>query len=201
LDNGSGVAYTGKGYSGIYLWGAQLDSGAFPTSYIPTVAATVTRNADVANMTGTNFASWYRADEGTIYLEVQSSPNTLSSYLVLFDGNQTRNSIYFDNDSGSMRNVIFSSGSVVSVLGLSSIGTVGTFNKLIATYKTNDFAACRNSGSVVTDTSGNAPSDVSQLILGRNSNNAGSTFISGCIRKIAYYPTRCTNAQLQALTV
>jgi hypothetical protein len=63
LTNGGG-SYTGDGYSGIFIWGAQLEAGAFPTSYIPTVASQVTRAADSASMTGTNFSDWYRADEG-----------------------------------------------------------------------------------------------------------------------------------------
>jgi len=67
------TSYTGDGNSGIYIWGAQLEAGAFPTSYIATTSASVTRNADAASMTGTNFSSWFNNAEGTMY--VQSGPS------------------------------------------------------------------------------------------------------------------------------
>lgn len=61
----SSLTTTASGTSGVLVYGAQVELGAFLTSYIPTVAATVTRNADAASMTSTNFSAWYNAGAGT----------------------------------------------------------------------------------------------------------------------------------------
>jgi hypothetical protein len=70
----------GDGISGIYIWGAQLEQGSFPTSYIPTVASTRTRAADNASITGKNFSEWYRQDESTIYCEFNAY-NLMSTFI------------------------------------------------------------------------------------------------------------------------
>lgn len=51
----------------IYFWGAQVEQGTFITSLIPTHGSTVTRTTDIAKITGTNFTSFYTAEEFTLY--------------------------------------------------------------------------------------------------------------------------------------
>jgi hypothetical protein len=186
----------------LFLWGAQLEAGAFPTSYIPTVAATVTRNADVASMTGTNFSSWYRADEGTLYSDYILNGYTSGTGQVVFtaSNNTTLNYITIST-VGSPRTSGFQVQTNNSAQATIEVGTpsVSTAYKVAGCYKVNDFAASANGAAVVTDTSGTLPI-VDRAYLG-GLNDAALIPINGTIKKLAYYPARLSNANLQALTV
>jgi hypothetical protein len=70
--------------------------------------------------------------------------------------------------------------------------------KIAYAYQTNNFAGCANGGTVLTDTSGTLPSP-DRMSIG-NQNAVGSNVFTGYIRTLTYYPSRLTNAQLQALT-
>ena len=49
-DDDGTISYTGNGTDKVAVWGLQHEIGTFPTSYIKTTGASVTRNADVATM-------------------------------------------------------------------------------------------------------------------------------------------------------
>ena len=190
------ATFAGNGFSGIYVWGCQVEAGAFATSYIPTVASQVTRSADSASMTGTNFSSWYRTDEGTIYSEfLRESTSGATRGVWSINSGVTNNSMDYRPNSSNY---------TVQINGVSQAdmypggGSANVSTKSAFVYKTNDFAATTNAGTIQTDTAGFIPS-VTQLQIGALSVVAGQVF-GGTIKKLAYYPKRLTNAELQGLT-
>jgi hypothetical protein len=185
--------YTGNGFNGIFIWGAQLEAGAFPTSYIPTVASQVTRSADAASMTGANFSSWYNAAEGTVYSECLFTASSQVAYSI--NSGSTANRMFAWANTTTTNNFRVITNDNVQV-DLTSTASINTFNKQAAAYATNNFASVVNGGIVGTDASGLVPA-VNRLQIGNDPSGAS---LFGTIRKIAYYPLRVTNAQLQGLT-
>ena len=186
----------------VFVWGVQFELGQFATSYIPTTVSQVTRSADSASMTGTNFSSWYRADEGTVYSEASCYAPTVGA----------RGIASFDNGAGSSANEIdirFQSqtaflinyagaGQATLFSGLSTSANV--FSKAVGTYKTNDVAFSGNANTVQTDTSATIPNVLARLTIGNLFNDTTNYSLNGTIKKFAYYPKRLTNAELQGLT-
>jgi hypothetical protein len=177
---------------------AQLEVGAFATSYIPTAGSQVTRNADVATMTGTNFSDWYNASEGTFVYQGYASPQTPAAYMAVNDGS-TANSFFFDNDSGNIRNVVFSGGGVSAVLSTGAIGTANLPVKIVGAYKLDDFAAVKNNGTLAQDLAGAVPVAPTNIIIGSLGTIANAA-VNNSVAKLLFYPQRLLNAEMQAFS-
>lgn len=179
----------------IYIWGAQVEVGAFPTSYIPTTSASVTRAADNASMTGTAFSSWYNQSEGTVIAEADYS--STSAYSTVFDVNNgtsaNRMRIIGWND-GTEKQII--TESTILQAQFNNTSTTAPFKSTIS-YSLNNIAGSRNGNTPQTDNTALIPS-VNQMQLG--SFNLTQFYLNGHIKTIRYYPARVSNAQLQALT-
>ena len=192
-NNGTG-SVTGNGSDGIYLWGAQLETGAFATSYIPTTTAALTRNADVATMTGTNFSDWFNASEGTF--EFQGEVKALVSgarFLGVSDGTSTNRMEFLNNlADGKLR--WYSSGGVAS--DTANAMTANVVFGASGAYKLNDYATALNGGATVADTSATVPA-VNQMRIGY-STTTGS--LNGWMLKIMYFPQRLINAEVQSFS-
>jgi hypothetical protein len=177
-----------------YAWGAQLEAGAFPTSYIPTTTAQVTRSADVALIQGSNFSSWFNVNEGTVFTGISCPYPITNQYFLSFDTSAaTRMSLQNVNNFGYW----FIRDNSVTQAGVTE-GSISanTVFKAAAVYKINDFNLAANGTVDAGDNAGSVP-PVNTLYLG---SYILGNYINGHIRQIAYYPTRLQNSQLQAIT-
>ena len=190
-------SFIGNAFDGVTLWGAQVELGAFATSYIPTVASQVTRAVDAASMTGTNFSSWYNQAQGSLYVDYNLGLDNSSIDVCMFDNATSNNNIQMRYSSGSQAQYTVNVGGVSQVsLAPSGYSATGNYKRAV-TYATNSFNQAINGVLPnAEDTSGVVPIFTNLRIgTGFTGNSLNST-----IKKIAYYPLRVTNAQLQALT-
>jgi hypothetical protein len=197
--NGSIASRTGDGTSGIYLWGAQLEVGSFPTSYIPTTDAAASRAADVASISGSNFSSWYRQDEGTVFGDYEAGPGVASRRTLSINDATADNVIQLiaSNSPGSASNY-----SEIATLGVSQ-GTLGTGTAYAPgrqtsalAYVVNNVGFAKNGGAASVDLTVSIPT-VTRLEIG---SNLSATFLNGTIKRLTYWPVRLPNATLQQLT-
>jgi hypothetical protein len=177
----------------INLGRPQFEAGSFATSYIPTVASTVTRAADQAVIAAPMFAPWYNQSAGTF----------IADFDVIWTGNAPFSTGLLALDaSSSKRFVYIPSGTQVAAsfdgtLPISSANNItGGVNKVASAYDTSRYLAL-NGGNVVTGSAAAGYSTGTSLDVGK----FGTTnTLNGHLRSINYYPLRLTNAQLQGLT-
>jgi len=186
--------YAGTGL-GTFFWGAQLEAGAFPTSYIKNIDTVlgVTRAADVASITGSNFSSWYNQTEGTVFAEAISVATNTSVFSI--SDNSTNNRIQLETGSNTRRFRITSSGSARYDNSVSY--TFGTQGKTAGAYLDTSTNHATN-GTLGSSSTASPLPVVDRIYIG--SNAAGSLPNNGTIRRLVYFPTRLPNNTLQAIS-
>jgi hypothetical protein len=196
----SNVTYTGDGTSGIYIWGAQLEAGAFPTSYIPTTTAAVTRSADVASISGAAFSSWYNQAAGTLFVEGATAGLVATTGYVAINAASSTNRI----DIRQSRSNPTVTGSSISAswsqISAAPVLVANTFYKQALAISGSNHGNSIGGGL---DVSSSAIGDIAatQLILGmRDGQTAPTGGSSSLFKRLTFFPQRLSNSTLQELT-
>ena len=199
--------YVGNGTSGLYLWGAQLEAGAFPTSYIPTIASTVTRSFDNAEMTGRNFSSWYNQTEGTFFyngtLPFITNDTVGRVPFGVSNGFNFSNSIYVAKTSTSLGlSFTVINNNVSQTTGTSLPNMTSSKFKIASSVAPNNIYSCGYGGVVNKHSRPSAAiPTATRLTLGKEPwNGSALNPIIGCITRFTYYPRALKPNQLQYLT-
>jgi hypothetical protein len=191
----TGVAFfIGNTDGDILGWGIQCELGAFATSYIPTGASVVTRNADVATMTGANFSDWYSAGAGGVVARVLPSTVSGTRPALQFDDATANEVITLRGSTTNPELVIVDGGSPQAQIDAGTIAANTAYN-LGAAWNTDNCAAAVNGGAAVTDTTATIPT-VTQARLGSD----GTNYLNGHLQTLRYWPQRIINAEVQAFS-
>lgn len=197
---------SGNGFIGTAM---QVEARAKRTSYIPTTSAAVTRTGDRASITGANFTSWYSSGTGgTIYAEAEAHTDATCRVLQ-FDRN--------DGSYGSLADLLRVTGgsltgqfqaehytggvaqAVLAETGSTSSLPVGSVGRGCTAWNTNDFSLVANGVQGTVDNAGALPAGLARLALGYESVGDNAE-LNGWIKRVVYWPTRLTNAQMVAIT-
>ncbi len=189
------LSFAGNGTSGILLWGAQVETGAYATSYIPTTSAAVTRLADDCKKT--SISSLIGQTAGTVFYEFtfdnfgESAGEKVLWYMK--DGGTGER--YLTVTDTQVLAFVDASGGVVQA-NLQKTGiTVGTYKVAIA-YANNDFVMYVNGTLASSDTSGTV-AGFSTFGLQYYSLGAAGRQMA---KQALLFTSRLTNAQLAELT-
>jgi hypothetical protein len=183
-----------------YTWGAQMEAGSVPTSYIPTTTAPITRNADVINLSGA-VSGCIGQTEGTIYIEgvITNYADAAASFITISD-NTINNRL--EIRKGSPGSIIFERESATqsASTSINATGQVNGIFKMAVAYKSGDTAFFINGIQVATTNAATfTMNTLTHIYLGSNASGTARR-LNDRIRAAALYTTRLTNAELAALT-
>jgi len=148
---------------------------------MPTGATAMTRNADVATITGTNFSNFWDASKGGA--QVQAIASTVSGIrpLVQYDDGTANEIIALRGNTTNPELYIVDGGTPQAQLDAGTI-VANTAYSLTGWWAANDCKARKDLGAVVTDTTATIPA-VTQARIGSD----GTNYLNGTIATIEYY--------------
>jgi hypothetical protein len=193
--DGINTTYQGDGTSGVYIWGAMLEEGSFPTSYIKTTNQAVTRAAETCN--GSGNAATFNDSEGVLMAEISALVNDNNFKSISVSESNADNRITLSLYQGSLFAYIADGG--VGQFNVSqSVGSVLEFHKTAIKYKANDCAFWIDGFEVAINTSPTTmPSGLKELAFDQG--NGGDKFY-GKTKQIQYHSTVLSDSNLEKLT-
>ena len=184
------------------IWGASLEVGSYPTSYIPTDGGTVTRVKDQYSKTG--ISNLINSEEGTFFLDLALlSGNTnydLQTSIVLSDGGANNRVLIYSPTTPQNRYIalIKSEGNTVIQKTIDATD-ITLFNKIAVTWKTNEYKIFLNGNPIYSNTTPTAtPIGLNSLFFAAYNSTANPFY--GKVKQLQIFKTALTDSELIALT-
>ena len=175
----------------IYIWGAQLEEGSHPTSYIPTYGTSVTRSNDETDVTGLQSKGILSSTEGTMFFHITDIQGTA----VVFNA-QTANNLSY-----ALRFVIRDIGFTI-YQRVNNVQTTIRANNSLALSEWK-IAMSWNGTNLITSLNGTSYIDTIDASISSQLDKIARVnpqAISVTTNQILVFPTQLTEAELNDLT-
>jgi hypothetical protein len=173
------------------IYGAQLEVGSFPTSYIPTSGSTATRSADVASIGVSEFG--YNQSEGTVVVEFQNTEINSTDRMVSINDGSGNNAYQIQHVNGASTSGRIRVGATDYMF---SNRTAISSGKAALLYS-EEYAQFATDGSANSQDTTVATATMTSLNIGHIN---GASQCNGHIKSLRYFPRKLTASQLEALT-
>ena len=194
--------------SSVFIWGAQIEQGFLPTSYIPTSGTQLTRAADKTFLLRSNFLTLYNPISSSIFIKGSRTYAYNATYLSISNLDNGRfinlGARVGETEQVTQANTL----SIVPVSGTSggttfiyaeSLEDVTSSQTVAAGIENNNMVLYQNQQLVSLSTVGvTVPVGINNFFIG--SVEGTDTFLNGHILKLHYWPYRLNNATLSAQT-
>ncbi len=191
--------FGGSGTDVYAIYGAQLEAGSFPTSYIPNygTAAGVTRSAETAN--GAGDATTFSDSEGVLMAEISALSETTDVRVLSISDGTTSNMVFirFDTLNRIIAEVTVLNGGSVNPLFIAP--DITSFNKIALKWALNDVALWVNGIEVSTISVIGQFAPNTLNVMNLSMPNLANT-MDAKTKQIQYFNTALTDSELEQLT-
>lgn len=200
-DTSGSVSFTANGTDGVYLWGAQVEQGSYPTSYIiSNSGSTTTRTADACNGAGTS--ATFNDSEGVLMAEIAALADGGTSRRISISDDSGSDfyhivSIELDEAANTLKTFI-SDGSVISSYTYSNFNQSQN-NKVALKYNSTSADLYINGFNIASISSPSLPTGLVALDFDSGRSDAIHPFY-GKTKQLQYFPSALTDSELEELT-
>lgn len=189
-------SYQGDGVSGLFLWGAQMENKKQATSYIPTVATTVTRALETCSKTG---LSSYLANTGVLFFHGYVY-RLVNEEINISDGSlDNRIRLVWSADLTAFHAIVVSGGVAVFTGSYDFTSLYNQEVKIALSYKNNEYKLYINGVKEAEQLSGAFAPTGTLSRFGFDS-GTGTTPFFGETKQLSIYNDTLNNSELTTLT-
>jgi hypothetical protein len=193
----------GNGVDGVYMWGAQWDTGPRMLSYVPaTGGSKVTRTADFGTINGILSSPWFNPDEGTFLVEGSTVDVFSGATRRLIEVGTSTERFVVGFSGATMARFLTVAGGLTQADITAAVASCAGVNKLVCSYGGGRVQMAANGSLSALTIAPAMPAWSASSVLRIGSDvGTAAAFANAPQRRLTYWPRSLPAAMLRELSL